>query len=576
MTLLRKSILALLPALLLQVTTFAQPTETVYLGDIAKAGYANNVTYGPFPIGFNFTFFGNSYSEFHVNTNGMITFGAGSFSSTPAAIPTAATPNNFIAAFWDNLIVDAFGNILYRTIGSAPNRKLVVQYRNMGFFGAPSYMGTFQIILHEGTNEIQTQYRLIILPDNTRATGGLAAIGLENSDGTAGVQYSFQTSGSVDSWKAIRYTPDGPSNYTTNDGVLYDGIYLTANLSLPAPGLLELISPSPGGVTGESHTFQWSDADYATNYSLRISTDPTLYLATAYNAGTNLSFTVNDLDPAETYYWTVFPSNSTGTTWNQVRSFTVSTAPPLTPLPRTVWVEQGAETLGELQYTGGDGSAVTATVTTLPAQGSLYQVDGGVKGSEITSVPSLVTDAGLRLIYVADGGTGNGVGNFNFFVSDDSGDSAEETITINVSPPGMPAVLYASRSTGIEIEFDRTMSDPTGKEGQFSVSVDGSPVAVTAINIKEGDPFTYQFTLATPLTGSETVYISYTPGDVTATSGGFLDTFTDQFVFLLSQTINFPVIGEKKYGDADYTPGASATSGGWLTTPVRTWRWPPL
>ena len=557
----RKTGSALLFAVLMTVSAYSQPSETVYLGDVVKAGFADNVTYGPFNIGFNFTFFGNSYNQFHVNTNGMITFGTGSFSFTPAAIPSATLPNNFIAPFWDDLRIDPFGNILYRTIGTAPNRKMVVQFRNMVFSGLPPYMGTFQVILYESSNIIQTQYRLIILPNNDRATGGLATIGIENSDGTAGVQYSYQTSGAVSDWKAIRYTPDGLGSYTVNDGALYDGIYLTTNLSQPEPGLLELISPPVSGITGVSHLFQWGPSEYATNYSLRISTDPTLYLATAYNAGTNLSYTVDGLEPGQTYYWTVFSSNSTGTTWNKVRSFTVSSTPPLAGVPRTVWVEQGAETIGTIQYTGGDGSTVTATVTSLPAEGKLYQVSGGVKGDLITTVPTLVTDPGLQLIYLADGSSGSGVGNFSFFVTDDTGDSPEETITINVSPPGIPNVLYVARSTGVEIQFDRRMNNPAGKENQFTVTVDGSPVTVTTAGLKTGDQFTIVLALSTPLTGSETVTVAYTQGDVTATTGGVLLSFDPAPVTLLSQNINFPEITPKKYGDPDYNPGATAPGG---------------
>jgi gliding motility-associated-like protein len=106
------------------------------------------------------------------------------------------------------------------------------------------------------------------------------------------------------------------------------------------------------------------------------------------------------------------------------------------------------------------------------------------------------------------------------------------------------------------------MNNPAGKEGQFTVTADGSPISVTAIQLKEGDPNTIQLTLASPLTGSEEVYVSYTQGDITATTGGMLLSFVDEPVTLLSQTINFPSITDKKYGDPDYTPGASASGGG--------------
>ena len=112
----------------------AQPPETNCLGTVVVAGYDDDSSYGPFNIGFTFNFFGNNYTQFYVNTNGMILFGAGSSESSPATIPTPAAPNNYIAPFWDDLVVDPSGKILYTTIGASSNRKLIVQFNNMGFY----------------------------------------------------------------------------------------------------------------------------------------------------------------------------------------------------------------------------------------------------------------------------------------------------------------------------------------------------------------------------------------------------------------------------------------------------------
>ena len=127
----------------------AQPPETIYQGTVIRSGYVDDAVYGPLNIGFNFTYFGNSYSQFYVSSNGLVLFTADplNLSGTEAAIPNSAAPNNFIAAFWDDLIVDGTGKILYTTIGAAPNRKLIIQFGNMGFYGFPAFMGTFAVIL---------------------------------------------------------------------------------------------------------------------------------------------------------------------------------------------------------------------------------------------------------------------------------------------------------------------------------------------------------------------------------------------------------------------------------------------
>ncbi|NMC41216.1 MAG: T9SS type B sorting domain-containing protein [Bacteroidales bacterium] len=233
-------------------------------------------------------------------------------------------------------------------------------------------------------------------------------------------------------------------------------------------------------------------------------------------------------------------------------------------MPREVWVAQGDERLGYLQYTGGDAGPKTATVTTLPSQGELWQVSGGMKSTRITSVPAIVTDPQYALIYVASGGTGNGAGSFNFRFTDGTGDSPEATITINVNPPGIPNLLNTARNEGVELRFDRVMNNPAGKESQFTVTVDGSPVAVTSAGLKTGDPYTITLTLASPLTGSENVSVSYTKGDVSAITGGLLESFTDQTVTLLAQTISFTTNLDKVYGNSPFSLSATSSSG--LTT----------
>jgi gliding motility-associated-like protein len=226
-----------------------------------------------------------------------------------------------------------------------------------------------------------------------------------------------------------------------------------------------------------------------------------------------------------------------------------------------MWVEQSTERLLNLQYTGGNGSAVTATIVLLPPQGSLYQVSGGVKGPAITTVPAPVTDPDIRVIYVADGSTGNGAGNFSFTVTNDQGTSLAAIFTINVNPQGIPNVLHTAKGTGVEIQFDRPMNDPSGKEAQFTIKVNDVPVTMGSATLKAGDSRTIVLNPVTVLTGTETVTVSYTKGTVSATNGILLESFTETPVTLTWQVINFPVFPPKKYGDPDFSPGATAPGG---------------
>jgi gliding motility-associated-like protein len=105
------------------------------------------------------------------------------------------------------------------------------------------------------------------------------------------------------------------------------------------------------------------------------------------------------------------------------------------------------------------------------------------------------------------------------------------------------------------------MADPTGKEDQFIVTINGTPVTISAVSLKPGDPYSIIVTLETPLTGSETVLISYTQGDVTSESGGLLPTFVDQPVNFIIQSVSFTALPVMTYGAPSVTLLATASSG---------------
>lgn len=556
--------LTILLSCLTLLTAKAQVSETTYPGTIVYEGYYDDGSWGPFNIGFTFTYYGNNYSQFHVTSNGLVMFGSGSGDYTEDPIPSTGSPNNFIAAFWDDIVIDPSGKILYTTIGAAPNRKCIIQWTNMGFFSSTVLMGTFAVILHEGSNNIQIQYRSIIDNTSARAHGQSATIGLENSGGTAGIQYAWHNSSAVESEQAILFTPSG-STYTVNPSATYDGFYLTKNISLPEPGIPVLVSPAYNAVVGSTQTFEWTSATNASSYTLKISSNSDISNSANYNAGTATSYEISGLSTDATYYWAVFTSNTTGTTWSEIYRFATSANPPLSAVPQTVYVEQNEERPIRLQYNGGDASAKTAVVTTLPAEGSLYQYEGGSRGAPITTVPATVTDIQMNLIYVADGATGNGAGSFNFIIRDNTGDSPAAPITVNVNAPGIPNFLLAARAGNIEIQFDKPMADPSGKESQFTVKVNGVSVPVSSVGLKDGDPYSIIVNLATPLTGSETVLISYTQGDVMSEAGGLLPSFIDQPVSFLIQTITFAELPAMVYGDPAVSMSASASSGAPVT-----------
>ena len=150
---------------------------------------------GQIPIGFNYTFFGNTYNNAVIQSNGILGFGAFTFTGYSAfAIPAGGLPNNYIAGFFADIDIRFGGTITYQTIGVAPNRSFVVSYNNVVPYNFGSSAGTgtasFQIVLNENGS-----FQIIIsqLSANWNATtsGALATSGCENSTGT----YAFPVPG---------------------------------------------------------------------------------------------------------------------------------------------------------------------------------------------------------------------------------------------------------------------------------------------------------------------------------------------------------------------------------------------
>jgi Carboxypeptidase regulatory-like domain len=159
----------------------------------------------PFP----FTFYGETYNRTHVCTNGFVEFvgpTTTNCSTLNAAIPTTGRPNGAVYGYWDDLFVDAQASIRADVRGSAPNRRFVIEFRNVHFFNDASRRIDFNIVLHEN-GEVLTQYQNIA--DDGRERGNSATLGLESDTGTDALRFSFnepllEVEPGVTS---IRYTP---------------------------------------------------------------------------------------------------------------------------------------------------------------------------------------------------------------------------------------------------------------------------------------------------------------------------------------------------------------------------------
>lgn len=170
---------------------------------------------GIIPIGFEFCFFGNTYSELVVSTNGYVTFdpsmaNTGSPWSIGQPAPNPGVPDNAIMAPWQDINPQTtfftVPAINYHTYGIAPYRKFVITYKNVSMFSCEDMTFSNQIVLYETLNIIDIN----IADKQLCATwnDGAAIQGIENADGTEayivhGRNYPDQWTSNGDSYRFI-------------------------------------------------------------------------------------------------------------------------------------------------------------------------------------------------------------------------------------------------------------------------------------------------------------------------------------------------------------------------------------
>lgn len=138
---------------------------------------------GAIPIGFPFTFYGNTYTELYISSNGFVVFDANADAGccSGGELPDNDYVNNLIALAWSDLNPTAGGTITYLASGAVGGRTLVVSYNDVPHYSEEGTI-TGQIILYEDGNAIEVHSSSIFTPAGVDATQGI-----ENAAGTAGV-----------------------------------------------------------------------------------------------------------------------------------------------------------------------------------------------------------------------------------------------------------------------------------------------------------------------------------------------------------------------------------------------------
>ncbi|MBZ5720022.1 MAG: S8 family serine peptidase [Acidobacteriia bacterium] len=171
----------------------------------------------PFPIQFGDA----SFPTLNASSNGNVTFFApfAEWDNSPLPASGAAT---LVAPFWDDLS----GSVRWEVTGTAPNRELVIEWRNAFAMAclwseSPRDYATFQIVFFENSSDILFNYADVELgaydPNDPwrgcaeEVNGGASATVGVQSNSSAANQFSFNTASLTDNssilWQTGQLTP---------------------------------------------------------------------------------------------------------------------------------------------------------------------------------------------------------------------------------------------------------------------------------------------------------------------------------------------------------------------------------
>jgi hypothetical protein len=292
-------------------------------------------------LGFTFTFNGVNQTQCFISSNGFISFGIAPANTNfiPLSDATSYTDGGSISALGMNLTSSTSNvsdDVVYETLGAAPNRIFVVQWTNArrklmtGNFN-------FQIRLVETTNVVELSYGICAPDDVTVINTQVGIRGVTNVFFQRDVKNLLQTSINVNStWfgKTIEGTANSSTVRTSvteypNNGLKYS-YTPSANCLSPsaAPSNLIIGGTSVSATSFVGNSFAAS-SPAPTNYLVLrsvVATPPTslnipnrFYWAinnvisgtyTVINNTNATTFTQTSLTPNTNYYYWVIPYNS--------------------------------------------------------------------------------------------------------------------------------------------------------------------------------------------------------------------------------------------------------------------------
>jgi hypothetical protein len=180
-----------------------------------SSGWSDDSTTAIAALPFSVPFFGVAQTHFSVASNGFAMLypsmtGTASSTLSNQELPSASTPNNVVAPFWDDLntATGVTSEVRTMAMGTAPNQRFVIAWNNWRTFSgsATTERLTFQAKLFETTGVVEFHY-CNVTPGGTAATGSGATIGIEDAMGMFGNLVGYNYPNIIATGRGYRLTP---------------------------------------------------------------------------------------------------------------------------------------------------------------------------------------------------------------------------------------------------------------------------------------------------------------------------------------------------------------------------------
>ncbi|SFO41026.1 SprB repeat-containing protein, partial [Paenimyroides ummariense] len=389
--------------------TYQEITGGTVLATATAADYSSsfdnvvwNLPSGTIP--FSFKFNDVSYTGLNVNSNGYITFGA-TTSSTSSYTPISSTTayEGAISA-WGRDINGAFhssivSDVSWKVEGASPNREFVIQYKNVRPSPSTSttaiYAMNFQIRLLENGNVIKFIYGshgFVLGTTNATGTPQIGLRGLTNSDylnrsNSTSVNFTSSVAGTSNSSTQAYNTATGAPGMPTN-GLIYTFTPPPICTGMPNGGTVSSatqVGCSPTAVSVpfansgfSGFVYQWQESD--DNGVLDPWSDVT--------GATTLSYTPPPINGSTNKYYRLKTtcSSSGQVAYSTVHTVTIPPAPNAATGMTFTNVTDNAVTVN---WTNGNGDRRVLLVNTtnnfssLPVSGAAYANGTVLSGGDI-------------------------------------------------------------------------------------------------------------------------------------------------------------------------------------------------